>query len=105
MAGIGSSLGFPKISDTMWLEACSFGFRQEIYGYLCQMLLRNLFKSTFSHEKFISFLGVKYGCHMGKPTICIGEKKAQISFAVTAKLFSAFVFATQIVQFLYISSL
>ena len=41
-----------------------------------------------------------------KPTICIGENKdadqlrAQISFAVTAKLISAFVFATRIVQFL-----
>ena len=43
---------------------------------------------------------------MGKPTIAIGENKglffkAQISFAVTAKLISAFVFATRIVQFLY----
>ena len=38
---------------------------------------------------------------MRKPTICICEKKAQISLAVTAKLISAFVFATQIVQFLY----
>ena len=38
---------------------------------------------------------------MGKPTICIGEKprtKTQISFVVTAKLISAFVFATRIVQ-------
>ena len=39
---------------------------------------------------------------MGKPTICIGENKdALISFAVTAKLISAFVFATRIVQFLF----
>ena len=39
---------------------------------------------------------------MGKPTICIGDlTKAQISFAVTAKLISAFVFATRIVQFLF----
>ena len=34
---------------------------------------------------------------MGKPTICIGENKD----AVTAKLISAFVFATRIVQFLF----
>ena len=34
---------------------------------------------------------------MGKPTICICENKD----AVTAKLISAFVFATQIVQFLF----
>ena len=39
--------------------------------------------------------------HMGKPTICIGENKTQISFAVTAKLISAFVFAIRIVQFLF----
>ena len=37
---------------------------------------------------------------MGKPTICICETKTQISFAATAKLISAFVFATRIVQFL-----
>ena len=36
---------------------------------------------------------------MGKPTICIAKTKAQISFAVTAKLISAFVFATRIEQF------
>ena len=38
---------------------------------------------------------------MGKPTICIGENKDTDSFAVTAKLISAFVFATRIVQFLF----
>ena len=36
-----------------------------------------------------------------KPDFCLGETKAQISFAVTAKLISAFVFATRIVQFLF----
>ena len=38
---------------------------------------------------------------MRKPVICICENKTQISFAVTVKLNSAFVFATRIVQFLY----
>ena len=43
---------------------------------------------------------------MRKTTICIGENKAAdqlrgISFAVTAKLISAFVFATWIVQSLF----
>ena len=49
---------------------------------------------------------------MGKPTICKCENKdadqlcgnreaAQISFAVTAKLISVFVFATRIVHFLF----
>ena len=38
---------------------------------------------------------------MRKPAFCICEKtKTQISFAVTAKLISVFVFATRIVQFL-----
>ena len=41
--------------------------------------------------------------HMGKQTICLGENKGadQLRSAVTAKLISAFVFATRIVQFLY----
>ena len=47
---------------------------------------------------------------MGKPATCICENKGAdqlrgnreaISFAVTAKLISAFVFATRIVQFLF----
>ena len=39
---------------------------------------------------------------MGKPTICIGETKAQTSFAVTAKLISVFVFATRTVHILFL---
>ena len=35
---------------------------------------------------------------MRKPAFCICENTTQISFAVTAKLISAFVFATRIVQ-------
>ena len=38
---------------------------------------------------------------MRKPTFSYANTKMQISFAVTAKLISAFVFATQIVLFLY----
>ena len=43
---------------------------------------------------------------MGKPTICIGENKDAdqlrgYSFSVNAKLISAFVYATRIVQFLF----
>ena len=39
---------------------------------------------------------------MGKPTICIGENKdADQLRGVIAKLISAFVFATRIVQFLF----
>ena len=38
---------------------------------------------------------------MRKPAFAYAKTKTQISFAVTAKLISAFVFATQIVQFLF----
>ena len=38
---------------------------------------------------------------MRKHAFCLCENKPQISFAVTAKLISAFVFATRIVQILY----
>ena len=38
---------------------------------------------------------------MRKPTSAYAKTKAQISFAVTAKLISTFVFATQTVQFPY----
>ena len=41
---------------------------------------------------------------MRKRDYCLCENKAQISFAVTAKLISAFVFATRIVQFLFFSN-
>ena len=63
--------------------------------------------SLMSHDSIKLF---KYmSRHMGKPKICLGENKGadqlrsncKASFAVTAKLISAFVFATQIVQFLF----
>ena len=38
---------------------------------------------------------------MRKPDFAYAKTKTQISFAVPAKLISVFVFATQIVQFLY----
>ena len=38
---------------------------------------------------------------MGKPTICIGENKDADQLRGTAKLISAFVFATRMVQFLF----
>ena len=38
---------------------------------------------------------------MRKPVFAYAKTKAQISFAVTAKLISTFVFATRIVQFLF----
>ena len=48
---------------------------------------------------------IKVLCHLSlvvrKPVFAYAKTKTQISFAVTAKLISAFVFATQIVQSLY----
>ena len=38
---------------------------------------------------------------MGKPTICIGENKDADQLRGNVKLISAFVFATQIVLFLF----
>ena len=40
---------------------------------------------------------------MRKPFFAYAKTKAQISFAVTAKLISAFVFATRIVQFMFLN--
>ena len=47
------------------------------------------------------FIAASMSHVMRKPDFCICEKKAQISFMVTVKLISAFVFATWIVQSLY----
>ena len=57
---------------------------------------------TLSSALFIrSLLNLYMSFVLRKPPFCICEKKTQISYAVTAKLISAFVFATQIVQSLY----
>ena len=51
--------------------------------------------------------GIAVDCQMSEPRhektgfFASAKTKAQISFTVTAKLISAFVFATQIVQFLF----
>ena len=42
---------------------------------------------------------------MRKPDFTYAKTKAQISFAVTAQLISAFVFATRLVQFLFFLNL
>ena len=60
------------------------GFRFFVYYYVSNSLFA---------ENMISLLMSR---HMGKPTICICENKL-----VTAKLISAFVFATRIVHFLF----
>ena len=50
---------------------------------------------------FSFFLFHKLSRNVRKPAFAYAKAKTQISFAVTAKLISAFVFATQIVQSLY----
>ena len=52
-------------------------------------------KSRVSHD------ATHMSLFMRKPAFAYAKTKTQISFAVTAKLISAFVFATQIVQSLY----
>ena len=47
------------------------------------------------------YFGKKWSYNRIAPSPRYAKTKTQISFAVTAKLISAFVFATQIVQFLY----
>ena len=68
--------------------------------YICS-ISAVISKYLFLEETYLSR-------RMGKSTICIGENKSadqlrsncEVSFAVTAKLISAYVFATRIVQFL-----
>ena len=49
--------------------------------------------------------GTQYELVVRKPVFAYAKTKTQISFAVTAKLISAFVFATRIVQSLYFLNL
>ena len=49
----------------------------------------------------VSRLGLHLSLIVRKPFFAYAKTKTQISFAVTAKLISAFVFATRIVQSLY----
>ena len=57
-------------------------------------------KKLNDHIKLDSLTGEKL-CDTKPPHSAYAKTKTQISFAVTAKLISAFVFATRIVQFLY----
>ena len=57
-------------------------------------------KNWSNLEIYFNLIGILHmSRRMGKPTICTGETKAQIGFAVTSKLISVFVFTTWIVQF------
>ena len=83
-----------------------------LYPDMTEKMLTRIFRQFMISVEFtvsisiamtslLKILAYQLSCHMGKPTICIGENKGQISFAVTAKLISAFVFTTRIVQFLF----
>ena len=65
------------------------GILNSIYSWTKFFLILNI-QTIFGHRTGDNLIG--------KPTICIDKNK---SFTVTAKLSSAFVFATWIVQFLY----
>ena len=56
------------------------------------------FKNAFHQNCFIFQYMSRL---MGKPTICIGENKGADQLRGNAKMISAFVFATRIVQFLF----
>ena len=62
---------------------------------------QKLLTRTLKHKPNQVFGTHEMSRPMGKPTICIGENKGADQFAVTAKLISAFVFATRTVQFLF----
>ena len=66
-------------------------------------LYESVSHSITKEEKFIVPKKYPYDMSlvMRKPAFCCTKTKAQISFAVTAKLISTFVFATCIVQSLY----
>ena len=76
-----------------WSEAHKTGYLLEALrtGYLATWLKK---LSGFRDRDYMSRF-------MRKPTFCICETKTQISFAVTAKLISAFVFATKIEQSIF----
>ena len=67
-----------------------------IKSYSCKKAQR------FSKNSLNTYINIDLSHLMGKPTICIGENKDVDQLrGVTAKLISAFDFATRIVQFLF----
>ena len=103
--------------DVLFLFIYILGICFELFSYipvllydimLIVILARMLYTISGNRIQLCLLHGSIYTCSqykmsrcMGKPTICIGENKAAVSFALTAKLISAFVLATRIVQFLY----
>ena len=75
---------------------------------LCQsfsqsfLLVRGVYlENQWSETIHISTIGTLWVASQENRIFVFAKTKAQISFAVTAKLISAFVFATRIVQFLF----
>ena len=60
-----------------------------------------LYKMHGRYVNLDNFFGLYLSCVMKKPAFAYAKTKTQISFAITAKLISSFVFATWIVQSLY----
>ena len=93
---------FPSICLSVCLCEFSFCFHYRLQlAYKRTLITMDtatcLFRNIIAMYIFLHHLSRP----MGKPTICVSKTKVQISFAGTAKLISAFVFATRIVQFLF----
>ena len=77
-----------------------FEYGQYVLSASRPVLLLSLMHFAFSFHFPVSVIN-KMGLVMRKPVFCICENKTQISFAVTAKLISAFVFTIRIEHSLY----
>ena len=75
--------------------------RTQIVGFHTHRLssFRSAISATDTSCIPLCFFGHNLSRHVGKPTICICKNKG--ADQLTAKLISAFVFATRIVQFLF----
>ena len=85
-------------SKLIWHTKFISDFKSKTLKYVAG-LLRTLYITVVGQDKLDHAFGVDMSHVMNKPTFRI--TKVQISFAVTAMLISAFVFAIRIVQFHY----
>ena len=86
------------LSHRRWLEVCNFWFseqQEELY------YLRSLTKAPGSGAQLLHSWSASELHHKENQQSAYAKTKTQISFMVTTKLISTFVFATWIVQYLY----
>ena len=107
-------LTYISLSDKCHIKMCTFtvlssGSFCQIYWVTDEALIDEtvVWPNFFLLNVFFALKGSKLfmSLVMRKPTFCVyiiyAKTKTQISFVVTAKLISAFVFATRIVQSLF----